>query len=62
MRGSNAVCTTSTMRFRATKNIASTRIVPWSRGRSRWKIAEFSRNPVPGQAKTVSMRIEPPSR
>ena len=33
-----------------TKNIASTRIVPCSSGRSRWKIATDSRNPVPGHA------------
>src|SRR5204863_3871585 len=62
IRGSIAACTTSTMRLSMTKNSASTRIVPWSSGRSRWKIAELSRKPVPGQENTVSMRIEPPSR
>jgi hypothetical protein len=34
MRGSSAVCTTSTVRFSATKNSASTKMVPSSSGRS----------------------------
>jgi hypothetical protein len=52
----------STTRLSATKNIASTRIVPWRSGTSRWKIAVFSRNPVPGHENTVSIRIDPPIR
>ena len=60
--GSIAACAISTSRLRATKNSASTRIVPCSSGRSRWKIALFSSNPVPGQENTVSTRIEPPMR
>ena len=42
--------------------MASTRIVPCSSGMSRWKMAPFSRKPVPGHENTVSIRIEPPSR
>ena len=52
----------ATRRLSSTKNIASTRIVPCSSGRSRWKIAALRRNPVPGQENTVSTRIDPPSR
>ncbi|MNF17937.1 hypothetical protein D3C80_2217380 [compost metagenome] len=62
MRGSSSVCSTSTSRFSSTKNIASTRMVPCSSGRSRWKMAELSKKPVPGHENTVSIRIEPPSR
>ena len=62
MRGSSALCITSTIRFSTTKNSARTRIVPCNSGRSRWKMAEFSSIPVPGQLNTVSIRMEPPSR
>src|SRR6266404_280973 len=61
IRGSIAACAISTMRFKNTKNSASTRIVPCSSGRSRWKIAELSNSPEPGHENTVSIRIEPPS-
>ena len=61
MRGSIAACAISTSRLRNTKNSASTRMVPCSSGRSRWKIAELSSRPEPGQENTVSIRIEPPS-
>ena len=59
MRGSIVDCAISTRRLVATKTIASARMVPCSSGRSRWKIAELSSRPVPGQENTVSMRIEP---
>src|SRR6185436_9961 len=60
MRGSIAACAISTRRLSATKNSASTRMVPCSSGRSRWKIAELSSSPEPGHENTVSIRIEPP--
>ena len=41
IRGSTSVCSRSTARFRSTKNVASTRITPWSTGMSRWKMARF---------------------
>src|SRR3978361_1012606 len=62
MRGSIAACAISTIRFRNTKNSASTRIVPCSSGRSRWKIAELSTRPEPGPANNVSTRIQPASK
>ena len=43
IRGSTTVCSRSTARLSSTKNVARTRITPWSTGRSRWKIARFSR-------------------
>jgi len=53
---------TSTVRLSIMKKKASTSVVPCRIGRSRRKMALFSRKPVPGQANTVSIRIEPPIR
>src|SRR5207249_7874936 len=62
MRGSMTVCRRSTTRLIPTKARARTRIVPWRSGMSRVRIALLRRKPVPGQVKTVSIRIEPPIR
>ena len=61
MRGSRAAWTISTMRFTKTKRNARRSTIACVTGVSRRKIPKLRRLPVPGQLKTVSIRIEPPS-
>lgn len=60
--GSRAVWIRSTQRFSATKNMASTRIVPLQHRQVTLEDRAVQQGPVPGQENTVSTRIEPPMR